>query len=139
MSDDAAAGAASVPAPATTSTTGSPPAKRIKTAVSELSSAPALTTTASTDSIDTTMATTDEIPPAPAAPVTVPLISGADIAGPVPLLVKRLSDDARVPTRGSAQSAGYDLYASRATTVPARGKVLVDTDLSIAVPVGTCT
>lgn len=55
-----------------------------------------------------------------------------------PLLIKKLSDKARLPTRGSAFAAGYDVYAARDTTVPARGKVLVDTDISIAVPAGTC-
>lgn len=55
-----------------------------------------------------------------------------------PLLVKKLSDKARLPTRGSAFAAGYDVYASQATVVPARGKALVDTDISIACPAGTC-
>jgi dUTP pyrophosphatase len=54
------------------------------------------------------------------------------------LLIKKLSDKARLPTRGSAFAAGYDLYAAKDTVVPARGKVLVDTDLSMAVPAGTC-
>jgi len=54
-----------------------------------------------------------------------------------PLLVKKLSPDATIPTRGSAFAAGYDLYASKSTTIPARGKVLVSTDLSIATPEGT--
>lgn len=56
-----------------------------------------------------------------------------------PLLIKKLSEKARLPTRGSAFAAGYDMYASQAATVPARGKVLVDTDIAIAVPAGTCT
>ncbi|ODA81821.1 hypothetical protein RJ55_00326 [Drechmeria coniospora] len=51
--------------------------------------------------------------------------------------VKKLSPNGRVPTRGSAFAAGYDMYAARDTVVPARGKVLVDTDISIAVPAGT--
>lgn len=55
------------------------------------------------------------------------------------LLIKKLSDKAKLPTRGSAFAAGYDLYASKATVIPARGKGLVDTDLSMAVPAGTCT
>jgi dUTP pyrophosphatase len=55
-----------------------------------------------------------------------------------PLLIKKISEKARLPTRGSAFAAGYDLYASKKTVVPARGKVLVDTDLSMAVPAGTC-
>jgi dUTP pyrophosphatase len=55
-----------------------------------------------------------------------------------PLLIKKLSDKARLPTRGSAFAAGYDVYASKATVIPARGKGLVDTDISMAVPAGTC-
>lgn len=57
---------------------------------------------------------------------------------PPPLLIKKLSEKGRLPTRGSAFAAGYDLYAARDTVVPARGKVLVDTDISMAVPAGTC-
>lgn len=53
------------------------------------------------------------------------------------LLVKKLSPKAQLPTRGSAFAAGYDVYSSHATTIPARGKALVDTDISIAVPAGT--
>lgn len=70
---------------------------------------------------------------AAASPVAVTSVS----AHPA-LLIKKLSDKARLPTRGSAFAAGYDIYAARETTVPARGKVLVDTDISMAVPAGTC-
>lgn len=55
-----------------------------------------------------------------------------------PLLIQKLSSAATAPTRGSKFAAGYDLYCARATTIPARGKSLVDTDLAIAVPEGTC-
>ncbi|KKF94514.1 Deoxyuridine 5'-triphosphate nucleotidohydrolase [Ceratocystis platani] len=55
----------------------------------------------------------------------------------VPLYVKKLSDKAKLPVRGSAFAAGYDLSASKDTTIPARGKALVSTDLSIACPAGT--
>lgn len=55
----------------------------------------------------------------------------------VPLEVKLLSPNAKAPEKGSLLAAGYDIYASAPTTVPARGKVLVDTDISIAVPAGT--
>lgn len=68
------------------------------------------------------------------APVTVPV--EALTAAPA-LLIQKLSADARLPTRGSAFSAGYDLYAARAVTIPHQGKALVDTDLAIAVPPGT--
>ncbi|EPQ59618.1 dUTP diphosphatase [Gloeophyllum trabeum ATCC 11539] len=53
------------------------------------------------------------------------------------LLIKRLSDNAKLPTRGSALAAGYDLYSAEKKTIPARGKALVDTQISIAVPAGT--
>lgn len=56
-----------------------------------------------------------------------------------PLQVKKLSDKARLPTRGSLFAAGYDIYAAKATAIPARGKALVDTDIAISVPAGTCT
>lgn len=77
------------------------------------------------------------------------------IAPSTKLLVKKLSAKGRVPTRGSALAAGYDMYryvftsfsqlvdgtdddSAHETTIPARGKALVDTDISIAVPIGTC-
>ncbi|ABP00357.1 predicted protein [Ostreococcus lucimarinus CCE9901] len=53
------------------------------------------------------------------------------------LRVKRLSDDATMPTRGSEGAAGYDLASAHDCVVPARGKELVKTDLSIAIPLGT--
>ncbi|KAI8149160.1 dUTPase-like protein [Fennellomyces sp. T-0311] len=52
------------------------------------------------------------------------------------LLVKRLSENAIIPTRGSPLAAGYDLYSSADTVIPAQGKAIVPTDLSIAVPEG---
>lgn len=57
---------------------------------------------------------------------------------PPPLLVKKLSDKARAPTRGSAFAAGYDVYSAKETIIPAKGKALVDTGIAIAVPAGTC-
>lgn len=60
-------------------------------------------------------------------------------ASPITTLqIKLLTPDARAPTRGSALAAGYDLYASEDTTVPGRGKAMVETGISIAVPEGTC-
>lgn len=55
-----------------------------------------------------------------------------------PLLkVKKLSEKAVLPSRGSALAAGYDLSSAEETVVPARGKALVPTDLSVAIPHGT--
>eukprot|EP00551_Chaetoceros_affinis_P017182 CAMPEP_0203715006 /NCGR_PEP_ID=MMETSP0091-20130426/71375_1 /ASSEMBLY_ACC=CAM_ASM_001089 /TAXON_ID=426623 /ORGANISM="Chaetoceros affinis, Strain CCMP159" /LENGTH=329 /DNA_ID=CAMNT_0050593091 /DNA_START=164 /DNA_END=1153 /DNA_ORIENTATION=- len=53
------------------------------------------------------------------------------------LEVKRLSENAILPTRGSPLSAGYDLSSAEATTIKAGGRGIVKTDLSIACPPGT--
>lgn len=71
-------------------------------------------------------------------PNSTPTSITSTMAAPA-LLIKKLSDKARLPTRGSAFAAGYDIYASKATVIPARGKGLVDTDISMACPAGTCT
>ena len=86
----------------------------------------------------------------------VPLESNEDL-GPPPLhnlLIKTHSEKARIPTRGSALAAGYDLYrldtgtstfssmtyicrSAEKKVIPARGKATIDTQISIAVPPGT--
>ena len=53
------------------------------------------------------------------------------------LQVKLLSQQATMPTKGSPLSAGFDLAAAEAITIPAGERGLVKTDLSIACPVGT--
>lgn len=90
----------------------SPPPKRVKT--------------------DGTGSTTSTMAQANSSSVPVTTMDQA-----TPLLIKKLSDKARLPTRGSAFAAGYDIYASKAIVIPARGKALVDTDISMAVPAGT--
>ncbi|KAF2723317.1 dUTP diphosphatase [Polychaeton citri CBS 116435] len=73
-----------------------------------------------------------------AAQQSLPSMPPMALEPPPPALqVKFLSASAKAPSRGSAFAAGYDLYASKETVIPARGKVLVDTDISIAVPAGT--
>lgn len=72
--------------------------------------------------------------PPPAMTAMPPMLSTPP---PPALQIKLLSPTAKAPTRGSAFAAGYDLYASKEAVVPARGKVLVDTDISIAVPANT--
>jgi len=49
----------------------------------------------------------------------------------------RLSASARTPFKGSAQAAGFDLYASAGTIIKARNKAIIPTDLIILVPEGT--
>ena len=81
----------------------------------------------------------------------------SELAVPPPVgkfLVQKLSDKAKLPTRGSALAAGYDLYSfvwlfqdivhrltrsnrAEKKTVPARGKAMISTDLAVAVPEGT--
>lgn len=46
-------------------------------------------------------------------------------------------EGAVIPSRGSAHAAGCDLSASRPAVVPAGGRALVHTDLTIIVPDGT--
>ena len=55
---------------------------------------------------------------------------------PAKLFIKKLSEFATVPTRGSKFSAGYDLYAAYDYVIKARGKEMVKTDLQIALPPG---
>ena len=45
--------------------------------------------------------------------------------------VKKLSAEARVPTKGTARAAGHDLYANEGTDVPARGQAMVGTGIAI--------
>lgn len=54
--------------------------------------------------------------------------------------IKKLKENAIIPTRGSAEAAGYDLYAcldSDSVVVKAGETVLIGTGLSIAVPKNT--
>ncbi|XP_018620537.1 deoxyuridine 5'-triphosphate nucleotidohydrolase, mitochondrial-like [Scleropages formosus] len=48
----------------------------------------------------------------------------------------KLSENATVPTRGSARAAGYDLYSAYDYTVPPLDKAVVKTDIQIALPPG---
>lgn len=52
--------------------------------------------------------------------------------------IKKLTETAKAPTRGSDQAAGYDLYADsdRAITIQPHETVMVNTDLSMAIPNG---
>lgn len=55
----------------------------------------------------------------------------------IELLVKRLTDQAILPSRGSSGAAGYDLCAAYDMTIPSKGKGMVKTDIAIAIPDGT--
>ena len=48
------------------------------------------------------------------------------------LLVKLLSTNAKLPTRGSEDAAGYDLYSCEPAIIPPRTRKLINTGISIA-------
>lgn len=52
------------------------------------------------------------------------------------LKVKLLSENAKVPTRGTIQSSGLDVYSPIDFTIPARGDYLVPLDLCFDIPIG---
>ena len=52
------------------------------------------------------------------------------------LKVCRLSDKARLPTRGSELAAGLDIYSAESKTIPANSQILIKTDLQIELPAG---
>jgi hypothetical protein len=51
--------------------------------------------------------------------------------------VKKLTDLAIIPVRGSAFAAGFDLSSAYNLVVPKKGKAIVKTDLAIAIPENT--
>lgn len=53
------------------------------------------------------------------------------------LLVKKCRDNAVLPVRKTALSAGYDLSSCEAKTIPPKGTALVKTGLIVACPEGT--
>jgi dUTP pyrophosphatase len=52
------------------------------------------------------------------------------------LLVQLLSDKAKAPERGSSGAAGYDLSSAHDVVIPARGRGLCPTGLSVGLPPG---
>ena len=52
------------------------------------------------------------------------------------LYVKKLRNNATIPKRGSEEAAGYDIASAEDTVVPAKGKNVVKTGISMAIPDG---
>ena len=50
--------------------------------------------------------------------------------------IKILSNNAKIPVRGTSKAVSYDLTVAQPTVVPAHGKCLVKTGLSLAMPSG---
>ena len=53
------------------------------------------------------------------------------------LLVKKVTPEARIPTKGLQRAAGHDLYSQEAMTVPARGQAIIGTGIAVGLPPGT--
>ena len=53
-----------------------------------------------------------------------------------PLMLKLLSEQARLPRRGTPGSAGLDLFVATEVVVPPKELVKVPTDLAMAIPTG---
>ena len=47
------------------------------------------------------------------------------------LRVKKLTYEARIPTKGSSQAAGHDLYAQETKVIPAKGQGIIGTGIAI--------
>ena len=53
------------------------------------------------------------------------------------LRIKRLSQPAIIPTKGSRMAAGHDIYGLKNGTIPAQKQMLVETGIAIRLPIGT--
>lgn len=51
-----------------------------------------------------------------------------------PLKAKKLSSNAKLPTRGTKDSAGYDLYSAENVVIERMGQKLIKTDISVEIP-----
>ena len=50
--------------------------------------------------------------------------------------IKLLSDKAKIPTRGSEEAAGWDLYAATDATILSHTTAKISTDIAIEIPTG---
>lgn len=50
--------------------------------------------------------------------------------------IKKLSENATLPTQGSEYAAGYDLYAAEQGVVPSECRLLIKTNISVSIPDG---
>eukprot|EP00483_Globobulimina_turgida_P002744 UN02749 len=52
------------------------------------------------------------------------------------LRVKKMTENAVIPTKGSKLAAGFDLVSAYELVIPSRGKAVAKTDIAMAIPVG---
>lgn len=50
--------------------------------------------------------------------------------------IKRLKENAILPTKGSQYAAGYDLYSTETVTIRPHETVMIDTGLAMEIPMG---
>lgn len=50
------------------------------------------------------------------------------------LKINKLEEDAMIPSKANKSDAGYDLYAIEDVNIPSRGRALVRTGISMAIP-----
>ena len=50
--------------------------------------------------------------------------------------IKKLSENAKIPTQATKGDAGYDLYAAEPVTLEPMQRALIKTDISVAIPQG---
>jgi len=50
--------------------------------------------------------------------------------------IKKLSENAKLPIRGSEWAAGYDLFAAKDDVVFAQKRALIPTDIALSIPSG---
>jgi dUTP pyrophosphatase len=53
------------------------------------------------------------------------------------LLIQKLVEDAIVPTKNNHTDAGYDIYSFENSVVPAWGKKIISTQITVGLPLGT--
>ncbi|KAK9368658.1 dUTPase-like protein [Lipomyces kononenkoae] len=74
------------------------------------------------------------------SPATISSSQATSVPAAVPtapvLQVKLLSDKAKVPTRGSALAAGYDIYGVEDYLIKAQDRGIIETDIAVAIPAG---
>ena len=59
-----------------------------------------------------------------------------DIVLSIPVVVKKLNNTAKVPTKAHYSDAGFDLYSSVDTTIPSRSRTTVSTGIALQMPEG---
>ncbi len=53
------------------------------------------------------------------------------------VFVRKFSDNAKLPYRATLSAVGYDLFSAVDATIPSMEQLLVPTDISITMPLGT--